>query len=177
MQKDIDDAKRVCGILSIPYEIIDISGIYDSFSKALNPQKDITKINISPRIRMTLLYAAAQEKNYLVCGTGNRSERFVGYFTKFGDGAFDVNPIGEYTLTEVIALGRELGLPEDLIIKPPSDGISGKTDEENMGILYKDLDEYLLTGKLADAKKLEKILTLNRRNLHKTAGANIYKRQ
>lgn len=98
------------------------------------------RINIPPRIRTAVLYAIAQSLGYLVAGTGNKSERFVGWFTKWGDGACDINPIAHLTCSQVIELGDYLELPYDLVHKTPADGLTGKSDEDNLGFTYKQLD-------------------------------------
>ena len=99
--------------------------------------------NIPPRIRTTVLYAIAQSLRYLVAGTGNKSERFVGWFTKWGDGACDINPIAHLTCSQVIELGDYLELPYDLVHKTPADGLTGKPDEDNLGFTYKELDSFI----------------------------------
>ena len=99
---------------------------------------------------MTTLYAIAQSLGYLVAGTGNKSERFVGWFTKWGDGACDINPIAHLTCTEVIELGDYLGLPYDLVHKTPADGLTGKSDEDNLGFTYKELDSLIKKSESPD---------------------------
>lgn len=132
----------------------------------INP-KSLT--NIPPRIRMTILYAIAQTLGYRVCGTGNKSEHFIGWFTKWGDGACDFNPIANLTCTEVMKLGEYMGLPKDLVYKTPSDGLTGKSDEENFGFTYKELDDYLSKPVVTiDTNSLYKIEDLHKKSLHKT---------
>ena len=116
------------------------------------------KINIKTRLRMTTLYAIAQNYNYLVMGTGNLCEAMVGYTTKWGDSASDFNPIANFTVDEVLKMGEILGVPEKIIKKTPSDGLSDKSDEEKMGITYKEVAEYIETGKTNEEKmkKIEK---------------------
>lgn len=166
-QKDIDDSIKVCEFLGINYQKVNISETYQSLKRSIergvrqkvnstniehyaNPivgkkynisEKSLT--NVAPRIRMTTLYAIAQSLGYLVAGTGNKSERFVGWFTKWGDGACDINPIAHLTCTEVIELGDYLGLPYDLVHKTPADGLTGKSDEDNLGFTYKELDSLI----------------------------------
>ena len=101
------------------------------------------KINLAPRIRMTTLYTFGQTHGYRVAGTGNLSERMVGYTTKFGDNASDFNLIGNFTSLEVMRIGEELGLPLDLVYKTPADGLSGKSDEERLGVTYVDIHKYI----------------------------------
>ena len=111
-------------------------------------------INAKPRIRMTQLYLLAQTLDYLVIGTGNLCEAMVGYTTKWGDNSSDFNPIGNFTVDEVLAIGKYLGVPEKILQKAPNDGLGGKTDEEKMGIQYSQIAEMIETGETEeDAKK------------------------
>lgn len=149
IQKDIDDSIEVCKTLDIPYTIINIEDSYNAILNQIHGV-DITdkaKTNISPRLRMTTLYAIAQSLGYRVIGTGNASERYIGWFTKYGDGGCDLNPIAHLTCTEVVELGRQLckefNLPESLIVKTPADGLTGKSDEDNFGFTYEELDNYI----------------------------------
>jgi NAD+ synthase len=143
IQKDINDSKKVVEILDIENHIINIEHIYNNIVKELGYITDEAKINIAPRIRMTTLYTFGQTHGALVAGTGNLSERMLGYFTKHGDGACDFNLIGNYTSFEVMRIGEELGLPIELVYKTPDDGLSGMSDEEKLGITYKDVHNYL----------------------------------
>lgn len=130
--------------------------------------------NMNPRLRMTVLYTIAQTYNYLVAGTGNASERFMGYFTKWGDGAFDFNPIADLTVAEVYEMLEYLEAPREIIDKAPSAGLfDGQTDEDEMGVKYSDVDEYIKTGKCADQ---DKIIGANKRTEHKRVPSPIYKR-
>ena len=127
--------------------------------------------NIKPRLRMTSLYFVANSLNYLVAGTGNRSELTIGYFTKYGDGGVDILPIGRLLKSEVRTLARELGVPSPIIDKPPSAGLwIGQTDEAEMGFTYADLEAYLTTGPAAVPSELaERIARLERASDHKRA--------
>lgn len=130
--------------------------------------------NMNPRLRMTVLYTIAQTYNYLVAGTGNASERFMGYFTKWGDGAFDFNPIADLTVAEVYEMLEYLKAPREIIDKAPSAGLfDGQTDEDEMGVKYSDVDEYIKTGK---CNNHDKILSANKRTEHKRVPSPIYKR-
>ena len=150
---DIADAIFACEDLGIKYHNVNIKRAYDamvSIGDAVLSGGDynhsVTKeslINIAPRIRMTALYMIAQSIGARVCGTGNLSERAIGYFTKWGDGACDFNPLGEMTSIEVIEVGRALGLSSRIIDKPPADGLCGKTDEEKLGISYADIHSWI----------------------------------
>ncbi len=131
--------------------------------------------NIKPRLRMTTLYFVANSLNYLVAGTGNRSELTIGYFTKYGDGGADLLPIGHLLKSEVCTLARELEVPERVIAKPPSAGLwVGQTDEAEMGFTYADLERYLTEGPEAVAPALAlRIERLVRASEHKRAGTPI----
>ena len=129
--------------------------------------------NLKARLRMTSLYFAANSLNYLVAGTGNRCELTIGYFTKYGDGAADVLPIGDLLKSEVVGLARDLGVPDALIEKPPSAGLwAGQTDEQEIGFTYRQLERYLADGPEAVPPALAlRIERLVRRTSHKRAMA------
>ena len=126
-----------------------------------------SKTNLPPRIRMATLYAVAQSHNGRVANTCNLSEDWVGYSTRYGDAAGDFSPCSHLTVQEVKAIGRELGLPPVLVDKVPIDGLCGKTDEENLGFLYAELDRYIRTGEIDDQAKKERIDRLHRMNRFK----------
>lgn len=131
--------------------------------------------NIAPRLRMTTLYALAQTKNYLVAGTGNRSERYMGYFTKWGDGGCDFNPIADLTVTEIYEFLRYLKAPQNILTKAPSAGLfEGQTDEAEMGVSYAAIDNYLLKGE-GDPLVMAKIEAFHRRSEHKRQLPQTYK--
>jgi NAD+ synthase len=173
IQHDIDYSKDLVEFLGIKsYEInigvtveyllhFDIEPVLD---KLLTDQ---TKINLPARIRMCTLYAIAQTINGRVANTCNLSEDYVGYATKFGDGAGDFSPLSDLTVQEVKAIGRVLGLPEKFIEKTPIDGLCGKSDEDNLGFTYAVLDRYLREGVIDDVETQEKIERLHSNNLHK----------
>lgn len=146
--KDIDDAKKLCEFLDIKYIIININQSYielkkeieDKISNKLDKQADI---NILPRLRMTTLYSIASQINGLVANTSNFSEKLLGYSTKWGDNVGDFAPILHLTMEEVLEVGFDIGLPHYLIKKVPSDGLSGKSDEDNFGFKYEDLTQYI----------------------------------
>lgn len=154
-QKDISDSIRVCKLLDIPNITINIKDSVDaetklllSGAKALGKEEltSQTIINLPPRIRMATLYGISQTMNGRVINTCNLSEEWVGYSTRWGDSVGDVAPLANLTVDEVRKVGLELGLPYDLVYKTPSDGLCGKTDEENLGFTYEELDKYLRTG-------------------------------
>lgn len=193
-QEDISDSFKVCELLDIDYQIVNIKDSYNkilyqimadnhpNFPGDINYKATTEKTlstyyvtkkaesNIAPRLRMTTLYAIAQSLGYLVCGTGNKSERFIGWFTKWGDYACDINPIAHLTCTEVIELGDYLNLPYDLVHKVPADGLTGKSDEENIGLSYEIIDHMITEGwypfelPVETAKKFNK---LHKSSLHK----------
>lgn len=170
--KDEADARLVAEHFSFPYKIINLDQAYDALVKAMGEitdekRKGMALANIKPRLRMTTLYFEAALRNYLVVGTGNKSEIVVGYYTKYGDGGVDLEPIGNLVKTEVRELARFLGIPESIITKPPSAGLwASQTDEQEMGFTYEELDEYILTGK-AKPQILERIQHLISISEHK----------
>ena len=151
---DKNDAEESCKFLNIPYTTINIENTYNSILNNVAPVLEeknkqlssVTTINTAPRVRMITLYAIAGSMNYLVANTSNLSETMVGYSTKWGDGVGDFAPIANYTKTEVCEIGLALKLPEHLINKAPSDGLTGKSDEEKLGFSYKNLDSFIRTG-------------------------------
>lgn len=170
VQHDIDMAQLLVDHLGIKHYIVNIRDAYDglvsSFPKNLEMSEQ-TKINISPRIRMTTLYAVSQSLNGRVVNTCNLSEDWVGYSTRYGDAAGDFSPMANLTVTEVKEIGRVLGLPDVLVDKTPIDGLCGKTDEENLGFTYAVLDKYIREGVIEDQEIKKLIDTKHERNLFK----------
>jgi NAD+ synthase len=168
-QKDIADSLRVVDILGISYKTVNIEKAYKGILDGIGEEalSIDAKINIPPRLRMTTLYAIGSTLHYRVCGTGNKSEGFVGYTTKWGDNAFDFNPIGDMTTEEVVGIGDYLGLPYELTHKTPSDGLSGQSDEEKLGFTYKQLNDYIENGSSKDIEIDEKIRLKHEYNKHK----------
>lgn len=124
-------------------------------------------INLQPRVRMTMLYAVAQNWNGRVCNTSNLSESYIGYSTRWGDNVGDFAPLAHLTSEEVVALGDACGLPHELTHKTPTDGLCGKTDEENFGFTYETLNKYILTGQCEDKEAKEKIDAMHLKNAFK----------
>ena len=149
-ETDLKDAQAIARQFDIATRIIDLSAAKTVLSGAIGEAvslNDAALVNIAPRLRMTALYAVAASENRLVAGTGNRSEGYMGYLTKWGDGACDFNPIADLTVTEIYDFLRYLGVPDFIIDKPPSAGLfEGQTDEGEMGIAYRSIDEFLLFG-------------------------------
>lgn len=170
-QKDIADSMQLVEHLGIKYYIMNIAeavcGIRNQIYNTDISVTSQTTINLPPRIRMAMLYAVSQSMNGRVANTCNLSEDYVGYATKYGDAAGDFSPLSQLTVTEVRAIGEELGLPHNLIYKTPSDGLCGQSDEDKLGFTYAELDLYLREGVVPAADKLEKITTLHRQNLFK----------
>ena len=167
-QHDIDMARLLVSHLGIQnYEINiqdAVKGLTSAIPFELSRQ---STINLPPRIRMALLYAVSQSHNGRVANTCNLSEDWVGYSTRYGDAAGDFSPCSRLTVAEVKAIGRELKLPEVLVDKVPIDGLSGLTDEDNLGFTYAELDRYIRTGEIDDPAKKERIDRLHRINQFK----------
>lgn len=151
-----EDARLVAARFGIKTEEVNLSPIFDLFVGTLPPGDKIPVGNLKPRLRMATLYYFANSLNYLVAGTGNKSELMVGYFTKYGDGGVDILPIGDLLKTQVREVARELGIPEEIIAKPPSAGLwEGQTDEGEMGITYEELDKILLAIESGDTSNCD----------------------
>ena len=168
---DLKDAKKLIEDLDINYTVIDGSHAFNELMKQFIEQgivlDDSTMGNLKARIRMSILYAYGQRHRMLVLGTDNLDESYVGYFTKYGDGGVDLLPICRLTKEEVREVASKLGVRKELVERVPSAGLyEGQTDEKEMGILYKDLDAYLL-GKEVDPKVKERIEYLHRISEHK----------
>jgi len=141
---DREHALKVAGAIQIELLELPLDGVYDALLALLPEGNDLAKANLKPRLRMVTLYFIANTRNYLVVGTGNKSEAMVGYFTKYGDGGVDVLPIGGFLKKEVIELARHLGVPDEVVSRQPSAGLwPGQTDEGELGLTYADLDAVL----------------------------------
>ena len=172
VQPDIDDSIKLIKHLGIKRYNVNIGASFDALmaeveSSLERKASDQTRINMAPRLRMTALYAVSQSNNGRVANTCNLSEDWVGYSTRYGDAAGDFSPLGGLTVQEVVAIGLELGLPRELVIKTPSDGLCGKTDEDNLGFTYAALDRYIRTGVCDDPATKELIDRKHRLNLFK----------
>lgn len=167
-QQDIDMARLLVSHLGIASYEINIREAVEAVKAAMPfALSSQSRTNLPPRIRMSVLYAVSQSHNGRVANTCNLSEDWVGYSTRYGDAAGDFSPCSQLTVQEVKAIGRELGLPEILVDKVPIDGLCGKTDEENLGFRYDELDRYIRTGQMEDGEKKEKIDRLHRLNQFK----------
>ena len=160
-QADIDCSKALVAHLGIPYYVCNIqkavNGVLESLQESVVDIIRQTKVNLPPRIRMSTLYALSQSMNGRVANTCNLSEDWVGYSTRYGDAAGDFSPLGKLTVQEVKAIGKYLNLPTFLVEKVPSDGLTDRTDEDNLGFTYAMLDEYIRTGVCTDEEKKAKI--------------------
>lgn len=174
-QKDISDSMRLIEHLGIRHCNVNIGDAYETLLATVKEQlsalgevvSNQTTINLPPRVRMAALYAVSQSMNGRVANTCNLSEDWVGYSTRYGDAAGDFAPLGGLTVQEVVAIGLELGVPRDLVMKTPSDGLCGKTDEDNLGFTYAVLDRYIRTGECDDPKVKALIDDRHEKNLFK----------
>ena len=170
-QSDIADSRQLVEYLGIRSVTVNIAGAVDAIHTQLRTARIAataqTEINLPPRIRMSVLYAVSQSMNGRVINTCNLSEDWVGYSTRYGDSAGDVSLLGKLTVQEVKALGREMGLPENLVEKTPSDGLCGSSDEQKLGFSYAALDRYIREGDCEDPVIREKIDELHRANRFK----------
>lgn len=186
-QNDIYDSYEVVARLKLQYHVVNISSACEELyrfladavflSCGMRAIKENTMIttNTPARLRMATLYAiAALYPNSRVVNTCNRSEDYVGYSTKYGDAAGDFSPLGNLTVREVLEIGDELGLPEHLVHKVPSDGMCGKTDEDNLGFTYEELDNYILGTDTVSSETIEKIEKLHNATRHKYASMPMF---
>lgn len=171
LPEDIEHGHLVAQKYGFESKVVDLSPIYQSFTGILrardSQRSPLARSNIKPRLRMITLYYYAQERNYLVLGTSNRTELTIGYFTKHGDGGVDLMPIGGLVKFQVRELARYLQVPEVVINKPPSAGLQeGQTDEGDIGLSYEELDRFILKGQGSEKVK-DKVESLSRSNQHK----------
>lgn len=179
-QHDIDMAYMLVKHLGIRHYVVNIKDAVDAVVKNLPSELPLTtqaKNNLPPRIRMSTLYAISQSCNGRVCNTCNLSEDWVGYSTRYGDSVGDFSPLSHLTVQEVKEVGRALNLPDVLVDKVPIDGLCGKTDEDNLGFTYAELDKYIRTGEIEDQKKKERIDKMHKNNLFKLQLMPSYKPQ
>lgn len=157
LTEDKEHGLKVAEQYDIETRVVDLTSLKELLVGTLAEKTELNGpalANIAPRLRMTTLYAIGASENRLVAGTGNRSETYMGYFTKWGDGAYDFNPIADLTVDEVYSYLRFLGAPQEIIAKAPSAGLfEGQTDEDEMGVTYKAIDHYILTGEATERDK------------------------
>ena len=167
-QADIDMSYKLVNHLGIKHYVVNIQDAVQGLKGAVPMElTEQSRINMPPRIRMTALYAVSQCCNGRVVNTCNLSEDWVGYSTRYGDSVGDFSPLSRLTVQEVLAIGRILDLPSELVEKVPADGLCGKTDEDNLGFTYAELDRYIRIGEIEDQKKKERIDYLHKKNLFK----------
>ena len=190
-KKDMEDTMKIIQIINAEdkYTLINIDNITEEFSNDVKTTDKVIIGNIKARIRMILLYAFAQKMNYLVVGTGDKSEIMLGYFTKYGDGGVDILPIGDLYKTQVRMLGNYLGVPEDIVNKPPSPALwEGQTAEGEIGLDYETIDSilYLRFEEMreieeieemtkTDATKIQKIIKMVKTSQHKRLPPEIFR--
>ena len=177
---DAIDAKLISDYYGFELVNMDITNTYDALKKEADKLGSFTKeqtknsdINAKPRLRMTTLYYLAalytsiKGKTYIVAGTSNKCELYVGYFTKGGDSVHDISPIADFTVDEVIKIGEYLKVPEKVLYKAPSDGLSNQTDEEKIGVSYENIKKYIDDNNSVEKEVREKIKKLHENNMHK----------
>ena len=170
VQHDIDAAYLLVNHLSIKHYEINVKDAIDGLLANMPDDLEIShqsRVNLPPRIRMSTLYAVSQSCNGRVVNTCNLSEDWVGYSTRYGDAAGDFSPLSHLTVAEILQIGSLLGLPDELVYKTPIDGLCGKTDEENLGFTYAELDRYIRTGEIDDLEKKKRIDHLHKINQFK----------
>ena len=179
-EEDREDAKLISDFYGFKLVNVDITNTFDVFKDEILKLGNFTDlelknsdINLKPRVRMATLYylaalyTAVNKKPYLVAGTSNKCELYVGYFTKGGDSVHDISPIADFTVDEVIKIGEVLKVPEKVLYKAPSDGLSGQTDEDKLGVTYKAIADYIDNEENVEVETREKIKKLHNSNLHK----------
>lgn len=179
IKKDEEDALLIADELNLKTTKVDLSKTYDIYleSTGIDSGNEMAKANIKPRLRMTTLYYFSQHYNYLVVGSSNKSEFYVGYFTKFGDSGVDLLPLADFVKSEIVELARGLSIPDVIIAKPPSAGLwENQTDESEMGFGYDVLDKYIETGEGPD-EIIRKIDRMNQISSHKREFPPIFIKQ
>lgn len=173
--QDMRDAQALAQDVGFPCLTVDLQPVRQALLEQLPQGMTQPALqNIAARLRMTALYTIAQSRDALVAGTGNRSEAYVGYFTKWGDGAYDFNPIADLTVTEIYEFLRYLGAPEAFLTKPPSAALfDGQTDEQELGMAYEEIDAFLLYGR-AQPEIRERLTHMHQQTAHKRAPAPRY---
>lgn len=168
VQHDIDMALLLVHTLDIPYYIVNVGETVEAIKRSIPFELSTQSVtNIPPRVRMATLYAVSQSHNGRVANTCNLSEDWVGYSTRYGDSVGDFSPCSHLTVDEMKQIGRLIGLPDVLVDKVPIDGLCGKTDEDNLGFTYAELDRYIRTGEIENQAHKELIDRKHRQNLFK----------
>ena len=178
--EDRDLAKKLASHYSFNLINVDLTNVFDDFRNEVLKIEEFTKeetknsdINLKPRLRMSTLYYLAalyssfMNKTFIVAGTSNKSELFVGYFTKGGDSVHDIAPIADLYVSEVIAIGEELNVPKEILYRVPSDGLSAMSDEEKLGVKYSEIESYMEDESSVSKEVANKIDSLHKKSLHK----------
>lgn len=179
-KEDRNDAKLISDFYGFELLNFNLTSVFEQFKEEVRHLGEFTEeevknsdINLKPRLRMATvyylaaLYSALKGKTYLVAGTSNKCELFVGYFTKGGDSVHDISPIANFTVEEVIQIGEYLNVPKEVLYKKPSDGLSGQSDEEKLGVRYQDIEDFMKDKTKLDKEVAEKIEKLHQSSLHK----------
>lgn len=179
--QDLEDAKLVADTFGVKMLTINLTNTYTTLTSTIEqgikkPIPNYSSINIRPRLRMTTLYAIAQTNGYLVAGTGNLCEGFVGYTTKWGDNASDFNPLAEFSVREVLDIGKIIGVPSKILEKAPNDGLGSGSDENKLGVKYSQIEDYIKNGTCGNAEADLKIEKLHKASQHKRDKIPVYKR-
>lgn len=179
--KDLEDAQLVADTFGVKMLTVDLSSTYKNLCTKIETElkKEIShyvSINIRPRLRMTTLYTIAQQYGYLVAGTGNACEQYIGYTTKWGDNASDFNPLAEFTVSDVLKMGKILGVPDAILEKAPDDGLGLGTDEEKLGIKYSEIEDYLKYGIALNPLSTATIEQMHKKSHHKRSEIPVYER-
>lgn len=177
-QSDIDYSFELCEFLGIKNYTVNIGAAVNAITDEIEKDMELTqqtRFNLPARVRMATVYAVAQSQNGRVANTCNLSEDWVGYSTRYGDAAGDFSPLANFTVAEVRAIGKYVGLPAKLVEKTPIDGLCGKTDEDNLGFTYDTLDKYIREGIEPDAETKQRIDRMHKANLFKLKYMDTYK--
>lgn len=181
ISKDLEDAKLVADTFGVKMLTVDLSSVYENLcleieGEIANNIAPYVSINIRPRLRMTTLYTISQQYGYLVAGTGNACEQYIGYTTKWGDNASDFNPLAEFTVSDVLKIGKILGVPSSILEKAPDDGLGLGTDEEKIGVKYEEIEDYLKYGITLNPLSTATIELMHKKSHHKRSEIPVYER-
>lgn len=179
--QDFEDAKLVANQFGVKMLTIDLTNTYTTLLNSIEGEikeqiPNFSSINIRPRLRMTTLYAIGQTKSYLVAGTGNLCETYVGYTTKWGDNASDFNPLAQFSVREVLEIGRIIGVPSKILEKAPNDGLGSGSDEDKLGVTYLQIEKYIKNGTCGNPEADLKIEKLHKQTEHKRNKIPVYNR-
>ena len=179
--QDFEDAKLVADTFGVKMITVDITNTYSTLLSSIEKEikeeiPNYSSINIRPRLRMATLYAIGQSKCYLVAGTGNLCEIFVGYTTKWGDNASDFNPLAEFSVREVLEIGKIIGVPSKILSKAPNDGLGSGSDEDKLGVTYLQIEEFIKNGTCGNREADLKIEKLHKSSQHKRDKIPVYHR-